>query len=155
MSLPGETATMSFGTALAESLQPGDIILLDGPVGAGKTTLARALIRALTHPEQDGPSPTFTLVQTYQTGEGHDLLHYDLYRLEEPEELIELGWDEVGSDRTIALIEWPNRIGEMPVGNVLHLQIDTGENNLERQLYLHGYGDWGNRMDDLLQKLSS
>ena len=95
------------------------------------------------------------LVQTYQTGEGHDLLHYDLYRLEEPEELIELGWDEVGSDRTIALIEWPNRIGEMPVGNVLHLQIDTGENNLERQLYLHGYGDWGNRMDDLLQKLSS
>lgn len=146
---------MSFGTALAESLQPGDIILLDGPVGAGKTTLARALIRALTHADQDVPSPTFTLVQTYQTGEGHDLLHYDLYRLEEPEELVELGWDEVGSDRTIALIEWPNRIGEMPVGNVLHLQIDTGENNLERQLYLHGYGDWGNRMDDLLQKLSS
>jgi len=155
LSLIGEAATIGFGRILAGCLRAGDIILLDGVVGAGKTTLARSVIRALTRDDQDVPSPTFTLVQTYSARNGCDLLHYDLYRLEAPEELQELAWDDVGGHGTITLIEWPNRIGHMPSGNVLHLQIDTGENNDERQLELHGHGDWGNRIGDLMRQVSA
>ena len=155
LTLPDLLATQQFASQLASQIKGGDLILLDGVVGAGKTTLARGLIQALLGQDQEVPSPTFTLVQTYQlpppTGQlpaptGLRLLHYDLYRLTDPEELVELGWDEVGADDTIALVEWPNRLGTMPPGNVLHLQIASREIIAERQLELHAYGDWGNRI---------
>ncbi len=146
--LPDLPATARLAQALAAAVKPGDIILLDGVVGAGKTTLARALIQALTTADQVVPSPTFTLVQEYELPPpvSARLLHYDLYRLTDPEELLELGWDEVGSDEVIALIEWPNRLGAMPPGDVLHLQMAAQENSAIRELTLHAYGDWVTRI---------
>ena len=91
------------GAALAGALQAGEAICLTGPLGAGKSTLARALIRARTTPHEDVPSPTFTLVQFYE-GDGLALAHFDLYRLTSPDEAYEIGLDEaLGLDRPAAV----------------------------------------------------
>lgn len=87
------TATARLGAALARALGPGEAVCLWGPLGAGKSTLARALIRALTSPEEDVPSPTFTLVQFYEPP-GLPLAHFDLYRLSDPDEAYEIGLEE-------------------------------------------------------------
>ena len=109
LTLPDPEANARLGARLARLLEPGDAILLEGGLGAGKTTLARGVIEALTG-EKDAPSPTYTLVQPYETDQGLVLLHADLYRLEDPEELDELGLDEA-LDHGAALIEWPDRMG--------------------------------------------
>lgn len=107
-----ETAIAHLAALIAATAQPGDLIALDGDLGAGKTTLARALIRNLTgNPDEEIPSPTFTLVQTYETSR-MSAAHFDLYRLADPDELIELGLDELLSSG-IALIEWPQRGGDL------------------------------------------
>ena len=80
----------AFGGEIAARLRPGDAVCLSGPLGAGKSTLARGLIRALTSPEEDVPSPTFTLVQHY-AGRNFPTVHFDLYRLKSAEEVYELG----------------------------------------------------------------
>lgn len=111
--LPNDAATAQLGANLAVILQPGDAICLWGPLGAGKSTLARGLVRALTTPDEDVPSPTFTLVQTYD-GPSFTIAHFDLYRLNEAAEAFELGLDEALDDG-IALIEWPERLsGRLP-----------------------------------------
>lgn len=110
IALPDPAATARLGAALARSLRPGDAIALIGPLGAGKTELARGLVRALLGPGEDVPSPTFTLVQLYETP-NLLLAHLDLYRLKSPEEADELGIDEVLSQGA-ALIEWPERLGD-------------------------------------------
>ncbi|CAK0742771.1 tRNA threonylcarbamoyladenosine biosynthesis protein TsaE [Azospirillaceae bacterium] len=102
-------ATNVFGRRLAETLSPGDVVALWGDLGVGKTALARAVIRALSCETQDVPSPTFTLVQTYETRIG-PLWHFDLYRLSFPEDIIELGWEEARADGVV-LVEWPDRLG--------------------------------------------
>ena len=91
--LADAAATEGLGAALAQRLRPGDAICLYGSLGAGKTTLARGLIRALTGPDQEAPSPTFTLVQLYD-GRDFPISHFDLYRLEQASEVEELGLDE-------------------------------------------------------------
>ena len=101
--------TAQLGTRLAPALQVGDCILLDGDIGAGKTTFARALIQSRLGRAEDVPSPTFTLVQTYDDP-GGDIWHCDLYRLSHPDEAIELGLLDAFSD-AICLIEWPDRLG--------------------------------------------
>ncbi|HMP62262.1 MAG TPA: tRNA (adenosine(37)-N6)-threonylcarbamoyltransferase complex ATPase subunit type 1 TsaE, partial [Phenylobacterium sp.] len=111
--LPDEAATDALGRALAPRLGRGEALCLAGPLGAGKSTLARALIRALTTPDEDVPSPTFTLVQFYE-GRGLPLAHFDLYRLTDPDEAYEIGLDEALEDGA-ALIEWPQRLeGRLP-----------------------------------------
>ncbi|MDZ4374607.1 MAG: tRNA (adenosine(37)-N6)-threonylcarbamoyltransferase complex ATPase subunit type 1 TsaE, partial [Phenylobacterium sp.] len=93
MNLPDEPATARLGAAVAARLGAGEAVCLTGPLGAGKSTLARALIRALTTPDEEVPSPTFTLVQFYE-GPGLTVAHFDLYRLSDPDEAYEIGLDE-------------------------------------------------------------
>lgn len=107
--LPDAAATEALGRALAPHLAVGEAVLLYGPLGAGKSTLARALIRALTTPDEEVPSPTFTLVQYYDAEP--PLAHFDLYRLDRPEEVREIGLVEALDDGAV-LIEWPERLGE-------------------------------------------
>jgi tRNA threonylcarbamoyladenosine biosynthesis protein TsaE len=108
IALVDAAATENLGAQLAGALRLGDLVCLWGPLGAGKTTLARGLIRALTTPEEDVPSPTFTLVQFYE-GKGFPIAHFDLYRIARPEEAYEIGLDEA-LDEGAALIEWPERL---------------------------------------------
>jgi len=106
-----EKETGDFAARLAAEIKPGTILLLSGPLGAGKSIFARAMIRSLKQdPTLDVPSPTFTLVQTYDTAKG-PVWHFDLYRLESPEEIYEIGWDEALSSGGILLVEWPERLG--------------------------------------------
>lgn len=113
LTLPTPEATEAFATQLAPCLGPGDVLLLDGPVGAGKTAFARALIGALREraglPPEDVPSPSFTLVQTYETGP-FQTWHADLYRLTDPADVLELGLDDAFHD-ALCLVEWPDRLG--------------------------------------------
>ena len=112
MPLPDESATEALGASLARRLKPGDVVGLKGELGAGKTTLARAIIRAAAYdPELIVPSPTFTLVEVYETPRG-SFWHFDLYRLETPDQVFELGWEEALAEGVV-LLEWPERLGRL------------------------------------------
>src|SRR5579864_4607806 len=112
MSLPDEAATERLGATLAQRLKPGDVVGLKGELGSGKTTLARAILRAAAgDPDLVVPSPTFTLVEVYETRHG-PYWHFDLYRLEEPRQVFELGWEEALAEG-ITLVEWPERLGTL------------------------------------------
>ena len=106
--LPDPDATDALARRFAPLLGPGDVLLLEGQIGAGKTHFARALIRALGVSE-DVPSPTFTLVQTYEAD--FEIWHADLYRLSHPDEAIELGLAEA-FETALCLVEWPEKLGE-------------------------------------------
>ncbi|WP_108500824.1 tRNA (adenosine(37)-N6)-threonylcarbamoyltransferase complex ATPase subunit type 1 TsaE [Paracoccus indicus] len=109
-----ETLTAALARMMAADLHPGQTVLLEGPVGAGKTHFARAFIRARQGDlAEDVPSPTFTLVQTYDDPMGSQIWHADLYRLTDPSELFELGLDDAMQD-AICLIEWPDRLDLPP-----------------------------------------
>ena len=136
------------GARIARALRIGDTVCLYGPLGAGKTTLARGLIRALTTPEEEVPSPTFTLVQTYD-GLHFTLTHFDLYRLARPEEAFELGLDEALDDGA-AVIEWPERLGGALPANRLDIELSAPPEG-GRVARLTGHGGWINRMEDLLR----
>ena len=101
-----------WGPSLASRLKPRDVVALQGGLGVGKTTLARAILRAASgDPALIVPSPTFTLVEVYDTPVGV-FWHFDLYRLEEPEQVFELGWEEARADG-VALVEWAERLGTL------------------------------------------
>ena len=105
-----EDETAAAAAALALDLKPGDVLFLHGTLGMGKSVFARSLIRALLDdPALEVPSPTFTLVQVYETA-GFPVHHYDLYRIEDPEEIFELGWEDSLSGG-ITVVEWPERLG--------------------------------------------
>ena len=109
LQLPDLAATEALGVRLAGLLRVGDAVLLEGPLGAGKSALARALLRELLHdPALEVPSPSYTLVQTYDSRLG-PVAHFDLWRLDGPPALRELGWDEAA----VALVEWPDRLGSL------------------------------------------
>jgi tRNA threonylcarbamoyladenosine biosynthesis protein TsaE len=112
MSLPDEHATDQLGATLATRLRIGDVVGLKGELGAGKTALARAILRAAAEDARlIVPSPTFTLVEVYDTPRG-SFWHFDLYRLETPEQIFELGWEEALAGG-ISIIEWPERLGPL------------------------------------------
>lgn len=122
--LPDEAATDRLARWFAPRLAAGDCLLLDGPIGAGKSHFARALIRArLGNPDEEVPSPTFTLVQVYPA-DGVEIWHSDLYRLGHPDEAWELGLEEALRS-AITLIEWPERLGSMIPANAIHLSLRT------------------------------
>ena len=140
--LEGEAATARLGAAVAAELKPGDVVCLSGPLGAGKSTLARGLIRALTTPREEVPSPTFTLVQFYDGAT--PVAHFDLYRLTSPDEAFELGLDEALEDGA-AVIEWPQRLeGRLPPDR-LDIEIAFDETGEGRRARLTPHGAWEGR----------
>ncbi|WP_147109851.1 tRNA (adenosine(37)-N6)-threonylcarbamoyltransferase complex ATPase subunit type 1 TsaE [Tateyamaria sp. syn59] len=118
---PTEEDTASAARAIGASLYPGDVLLLDGDVGAGKTHFARSLIQSLLNAPEDVPSPTFTLVQIYETKNG-PLWHTDLYRISTDSEIDELGLFDA-FDTAICLVEWPDRLGNMAPKHALTISI--------------------------------
>jgi len=144
--LPGTAAAARFGARLAEALKTGDAVLLFGDLGAGKTTLARAVIETLTG-ETDAPSPTFTLVQSYEAADGFLLLHADLYRLEDEGELDELGLDEA-LDHGAAMVEWPDQAPSWRPGDRLEIRLDETEDG-GRRARLTAFGSWEDRLGSL------
>ena len=145
--LTDEAATQALGRALAQLAQPGDVILLNGTLGMGKSTLARALIQSLMGEEEEVPSPTFTLVQTYDSDLAN-VWHFDLYRLEQPEDAFELGIEEAFIDG-ISLIEWPDRLGPYLPRQYLSLELDQGPTPGSRTALLVAHGQWEDRLPEL------
>jgi tRNA threonylcarbamoyladenosine biosynthesis protein TsaE len=138
VSLPDLSATERLAASLAGLAHRGDAILLEGPLGAGKSALARAFLRAAAgDPALEVPSPTFTLVQTYDTAIG-PVHHYDLWRLDGPAALLELGWDEARDD--IVLVEWPDRLGDLRPDDALTVTLALTEGDA-RVATLNGWPD--------------
>lgn len=135
---PAQTAALAL--RLAGLLRSGDTVLLEGPVGTGKTHFARALIQAWLGRAEDVPSPSFTLVQTYARGD-EMLWHSDLYRLSSPQEIDELGLFEA-FESAICLVEWPDRLGAETPPRHLRITLDQGAKDDLRDITLTPKGDW-------------
>ena len=144
IALPDQAATEALAARIAGVLRPGDVVALDGDLGAGKTTFARALIRAAAGAEVEVPSPTFTLVQTYDLAIGR-IWHFDLYRIAGPDEVIELGWDEARAEG-IALVEWPDRLGPLLPPEHLEIGLSYGTEPGSRTALVAGSPGWSNRL---------
>ena len=121
MILDDEAATARLGARLASRVRPGDVITLSGPLGVGKTALSRGFLAALGH-EDEVPSPSFSIVQPYEDLDP-PVWHVDLYRIEDPSELEELGLDAAA--HAVLLVEWPERAGAWP--DALALSLDFGQ----------------------------
>jgi len=120
--LADEAATIRLAETLAAVAKAGDVLLLSGPLGAGKSSFARAFIRCLVGDAGlDVPSPSFTLVQCYESARA-EIWHYDLWRLDGPAALEELGWDEAMSG--ITLVEWPERLGALAPETALRIRFE-------------------------------
>ncbi len=143
LDLKDSRATEILGRRLALLAKKGDIFALQGPLGAGKSTLARAFIRALTTPLEDVPSPTFTLVQFYDSAKGL-LYHFDLHRLDHPEQAEELAVDDAFSDG-ISLVEWPENLGSLMPKRRLWIELQAGPNPNNRRAILRGQDFWNER----------
>ena len=139
VTLPHETATAELGARIARGLAAGDAVLLKGELGAGKTTLARSILRALGV-EGHVPSPTFTLVQAYDT-ETLSLFHFDLYRIETPRELAELGIDDA-LEQGAVLVEWPEKgFPSRLAGEALSVTLEQRDANA-REARIAGPARW-------------
>lgn len=152
--LSGLADTARLAEVFAAALRPGDTILLSGPLGAGKSAFARSVIRALTRKDEPVPSPTFTLVQTYEASQ-FDIWHLDLYRLSDPSEAAELGLDEA-LRAGVLLVEWPERLdGYWPDDRLeITLSADEGARadtveDEPRTVTLRASGAWIERLNEL------
>lgn len=144
VTLADPDATARLAARIASCLRPGDVVALRGDLGTGKTSFARGLIRALCDPEEEVPSPTFTLVQTY-SAPGFEIRHFDLYRLERPEDAVELGLEEAMADG-VTLIEWPERLGPYLPAERLDIGLAYGDGETARIATLAGSEAWRRRL---------
>lgn len=145
-----EQDTAECAAALGQRLRPGDVILLSGPVGAGKTHFARNLIQSILIEPEDVPSPTFTLVQTYDTRSG-PLWHADLYRLGSTLEIEELGLAEA-FEVAICLVEWPDRLGYARPTDALDIRLDADTDpDVRRVVVEWEAARWDERVADLFE----
>lgn len=149
--LPDAEATAALGAWFARQLAPGHTLLLQGPIGTGKSHLARALIQTRLGRIEDVPSPTFTLVQTYDAGDT-EIWHADLYRLTHPDEVLELGLADAFAT-AICLVEWPDRLGDLTPPDAIRLELSAlGEGRSARLTAPDPLADlfrrdWGGRDD--------
>lgn len=142
IALPDAMATLAFGRRLGERIGPGDVVCLSGNLGAGKTTLARGAIEAWMGYADEVPSPTYTLVQTYDGPRG-ELWHVDLYRLKNPEDAWELGLEDAFASAA-CLIEWPERLqGQLPANR---LDVELKAQGEGRVAALRAHGVWRTRL---------
>ena len=137
-------ATKRLGIFLGNLLRAGDVIALSGTLGAGKSELARAIIEHHNPDETDIPSPTFTLVQSYETQDGTPLLHFDMYRLEQPQDALELGIEDAFYEG-VSLIEWPEKIGPFLPSNALQCDLII-EPSGSRTLVIDASDAWAQRL---------
>ena len=146
ISLENVRATEKFGKSLSRLLKIKDVIALSGELGAGKTTLARAIISGLGY-TQEVPSPTFTLVQYYDL-KPVSIWHFDLYRLNSPDELLELDLDEALYS-AISLIEWPDRMGHFTPEERIEIKLSFDQEEQKRHAILTGHGSWATRIREV------
>ena len=148
--LPNEAATVALAARLAPLVRIGDVLALWGTLGAGKSVFARAFIHTRGRPDEEVPSPTFTLVQMYPPApplEG-TVYHFDFFRLCAPEEAYELGIEEAMIDG-ISLIEWPERVRPLLPPHRLNLAFQPGPGPQSRRVAVAGGGDWRQRLTEI------
>jgi len=152
LALPDLAATRRLGAALSPLLVVGDVVALHGDLGAGKTELARAIIRAVAGDEGlIVPSPTFTLAETYESPVG-PIWHFDLYRLESPEQVWELGFEEALADG-VSLIEWPGRIGPLLPAKRLDVTLSLEQGEARAAAFAAGPA-WAGRLARLAHEVT-
>lgn len=146
--LSSSEETAALAQRLAPHLTAGDVLLLEGDIGAGKTHFARSLIQSLLVVPEDVPSPTFTLVQVYEAA-GFDIWHVDLYRLTSPDDVVELGLVEAFDD-ALCLVEWPDRLAELAPEEALTLRLTMTDQPGVRHLTLSATSSrWTALLSDL------
>jgi tRNA threonylcarbamoyladenosine biosynthesis protein TsaE len=146
LELEDEAATARLAATLARLSRPGDVIALEGDLGSGKTSLARAFIRTLAGAEEEVPSPTFTLLQVYDYDTG-TIWHFDLYRLERATDALELGIEDAFAEG-ISLIEWPDRLAGWLPTERLTVTLSAGPDPEARMARLTGSPAWANRLQE-------
>lgn len=142
-----QVETEKIAKEIAKIAKIGDVIALHGDLGVGKSVFSREFIRALTTEDEEVPSPTFTLVQTYEADVG-ELYHFDMYRLETPDDCLELGIEEAFADG-VCLIEWPSKMGTYLPWDCLNIEISNGECETARILEFSSQGPWMDRLKEL------
>tara|TARA_B100000678_G_scaffold137723_1_gene115127 strand:- start:416 stop:880 length:465 start_codon:yes stop_codon:yes gene_type:complete len=146
----GPLETEELASALKENLQNGDIILLKGEIGAGKSLFARSLIQSTMDQVEEVPSPTFTIVQTYETKLG-SIWHADLYRLTDQSEIFELGLIDAFVSE-IVIVEWPERLGHLEPQDALTVEIIILENDKREVIFSSNSSMWKVRLEKTLQQ---
>lgn len=137
--------TVAFGRRIGRLVRPGDVIALQGALGAGKTTLARGVVSGFLGDDVETPSPTFTLIQSYERADGV-LHHFDLYRLDQPDDVIEIGWEEALDDVIVA--EWPDKAGAHLPSDRLDVMIDAASTG--RTARVQAGPSWRSRLAEIL-----
>ena len=152
LTLRDPAATAQLGLLLCGHLRAGDVLALEGTLGAGKSVLARAIISTACPLEDDIPSPTFTLVQTYEPEAMPMIMHFDLYRLDDPQDALELGIEDAFID-AVSIIEWPQRLGGYLPRTALTIALAAGDQETSRMAHIRGDPRWDQVLDDLQHHL--
>lgn len=150
ITIADEGAMEALARQISEICGIGDLIALYGNLGVGKSVFARAFVRHRMGPDEEVPSPTFTLVQSYDRA-GVPIAHFDLYRIQQPDEILELGFEDAMADGTV-LVEWPDRLGAYLPLDRLDIEISQGASTNARSIRVTGHGYWLARVSDVINE---